>query len=255
MPPILNEGKYAAKLSGPTEVSKSGIIIYKTERGALCAAVPCSIAASDGNPVELKSTQTIIKSDRTPQTRTIDTLRAIFGWDGLDPYWLMDADLSEVEFEAVIQHEQGKKDGVDMVDEQGQPVLFSRIAWINPLGSSMRMPEPADRRTILAEYGAMFRALAGGSQVAAPAAPSKAPPVKATPPAKAPPTKPAIECPPSTSAEAWQSFAGNNPGKSEAELGDLWFATLKKKFGTDDAEKITPEQWGQLVHQLDNIPY
>ena len=37
-----------------------------------------------------KHTLVLVKADGTIQTKTTDTLKAVFGWDGVDPFWLMD---------------------------------------------------------------------------------------------------------------------------------------------------------------------
>jgi hypothetical protein len=245
--PLVEPGKYIAKLSGPVEGSKSGIIIYETQRGALCAAVPCKISEGPEMGKELKSTQTIVKQDGTIQTRTVDNLKAIFGWDGVDPFWLMENDFAEIAFQIVVENEPGQnQDGSIKKDAQGNTVYFSKAQWLNPLGGSMKMPEAADRRSVLAKYGSKFRALAGG-------APAKAP---ATPPPTVPLVTPSLPSGPTvTMEEAWQAMCKANDGKSESELTQLWFATLREKFGTDNNSQITPQQWGQLVKDLDNLPY
>jgi hypothetical protein len=245
---LVEPGKYVAKLSGPVEGSKSGIVVYETQRGALCAAVPCKISEGPETGKELKSTQTVIKQDGTVQTRTVDNLKAIFGWDGLDPFWLMDSELAEIAFQIVVENEAGQnQDGSIKKDAQGNTTYFSKVQWLNPLGGSMKMPEAADRRSVLTKYGSKFRALAGGALAKGPATkPSPAAPPVAPPP----PTGPTA-----TMEEAWQAMCKANEGKPESELTQLWFATLREKFRTDNNSQITPQQWGQLVKDLDNIPY
>jgi hypothetical protein len=245
---LVEPGKYIAKLSGPVEGSKSGVIIYETQRGALCAAVPCKISEGPEMGKELKSTQTIIKQDGTVQTRTVDNLKAIFGWDGLDPFWFMDHELAEIEFQIVVENEPGQnQDGTVKKDAQGNTVYFSKVQWLNPLGGSMKMPEAADRRSVLTKYGSKFRALAGGAPAKAP---TTSPPPAASPVAPSTPTGPTA-----TMEEAWKSMCEANQGMPESELTQLWFATLREKFGTDNNSLIKPHQWGQLVKDLDNIPY
>jgi hypothetical protein len=77
---IPNEGKYVCKLNGQ-------IVIYEASTGSLCGAVPCVMVDSG---FTFKHTLVLVKSDGTIQTRTTDTLKSVFGWDGTDPFSLMD---------------------------------------------------------------------------------------------------------------------------------------------------------------------
>ena len=77
---IPNEGKYVCKLNGQ-------LVIYEASTGSLCGAVPCVMVESG---FTFKHTLVLVKSDGTIQTKTTDTLKAVFGWDGADPFWLMD---------------------------------------------------------------------------------------------------------------------------------------------------------------------
>jgi hypothetical protein len=168
--PLVKAGKYIAKLSGPVEGSKSGIIIYETQRSALCAAFLCKISEGPETGKALKATQTLVRQDGTVQRRTISGLKAIFGWDGEDPFWLMDNQVSDIPFEIDVVNEPGvDQNGFTKKDAQGNTVQFSKVKWINPLGSSMKLPYAADRRSVLAKHGTKFRALAGGAQSEAPA--------------------------------------------------------------------------------------
>src|SRR5512136_1513575 len=147
---IPNEGKYVCKLNGQ-------LVIYEASTGSLCGAVPCVMVAPE-NPHEgfaFKHTMVLVKADGTIQTKTTDTLRAVFGWDGLDPFWLMDnsedgGPMRSVEFEIVGGPETGDKGGV-----------YFKSQWLNPLGGGLKTPAAADRRSVLAKYGSKFAALAG----------------------------------------------------------------------------------------------
>ena len=77
---IPQEGKYVCKLNGP-------MVIYEASTGSLCAAVP-SVMVDSG--FTFKHTMVLVKADGTIQTKTTDTLKSVFGWDGVDPFWLMD---------------------------------------------------------------------------------------------------------------------------------------------------------------------
>ena len=104
------EGKYVCKLNGP-------LVIYEASTGSLCGAVPCVVAAPPGNEgFTFKHTMVLVKADGTIQTKTTDTLKAVFGWDGVDPFWLMDNSedggaMRSVEFEIVGGPETGDKGG------------------------------------------------------------------------------------------------------------------------------------------------
>src|SRR6185312_17412055 len=91
-------GDYRAKANGP-------IIIYETDSGALCAAIPVVLTNSDV-PWSGKHTVTLASRDGTIQTKNIENLKKVFGWNGQDPFWLAFEDdgatprnFSETEFE------------------------------------------------------------------------------------------------------------------------------------------------------------
>jgi hypothetical protein len=236
---LIPNGKYTAKLSGPTATSNSGIVVYETNKGAICAAIPCTITDGPEAGKEFKSTQTIIKSDGAPNLMTIDKLRQVFpGYDGTDPFQLMDNSFEDLRFEITVEAEQGKNDdGSLKVDQQGQPVMVSKISWINPLGGGMKIPEPADRKAVLAKYGSKLRAAYGGTKPSAPK--------PAAPSAPSAPKAPA-DGPTATLNDAWAVCVAANPGKSQEELSVPWFETMKEKFGTTNNSELTPHQWYQL---------
>lgn len=236
---LVAAGKYVARVGG-------GIIVYETKNGALCAAIPCTIAEGPETDKELKHTATIVLRDGTLNTRTIDTLKEVFGWDGADPFWLTEADLSEARFEIVVQDDPGKNDdGSPKLDQQGNQVFYSKVQWLNPLGQAMKMPEPADRKSVLAKYGSKFRALAGGTAVKAPA---KNPP----PAAKKSPPPAAPAGPTATMEEAWESCQANHPEQAE----EIWSKAIAKLFPNKTNSDLTPADWGKLKLTFDdNIPF
>ena len=142
---IPNEGKYVCRLNGQ-------LVIYEASTGSLCGAVPCVMVDSG---FTFKHTLVLVKADGTIQTKTTDTLKAVFGWDGVDPFWLMDSSVEggamrDVDFEIVGGPETGDKGG-----------QYFKSQWLNPLGGGMKTPAAADRRSVLAKYGSKFQALAG----------------------------------------------------------------------------------------------
>lgn len=269
---LVNPGKYNAKLFLPESVqTNSGIVVYETERGALCASIPCEIVEGPFAGKQLKHTATIIKSDRTPNQRTIDTLREVFGWTTADTDYLQESNLEEVRFEIVVEAEQGKdKNGNLMFDDQNQAIFFSRIAWINGPGAGFKMPEPTSSATVKAKFGSILRAVMGGTPAKAPAkAPAAAP---ATPPAKAPakkkapatPPPPAAEAPPplpadvptATMQDAWNALCAANANKTEDELTAIWYDLMRLHFKTDNNTKLSPIDWAKFVEIVsDNVPY
>jgi transposase len=104
---VPQEGKYVCRLAGQ-------LVIYEATTGSLCAAVPCVMVDTG---FTFKHTLVLVKSDGTIQTKTTDTLKAVFGWDGVDPFWLMDSSedggpMRDVEFDIVGGPETGDKGGV-----------------------------------------------------------------------------------------------------------------------------------------------
>jgi len=233
---VPQEGKYVCKLNGQ-------LVIYEASTGSLCGAVPCVMIES-GFP--FKHTLVLVKADGTIQTKTTDTLRAVFGWDGVDPFWLMDNSedgkaMRSVEFEIVGGPETGDKGGV-----------YFKSQWLNPLGGGMRTPVAADRRSVLAKYGSKFQALAGVSATAAK-------PVPATP--KAPPVPRAVlTAPPAgalaaTMEEAWAALNEAQAGKPAEAIEKAWFDTIARLFPNKSNTDLKPQEWGKLKAEFqDDIP-
>ena len=239
---IPNEGKYVCKLNGQ-------LVIYEASTGSLCAAVPC-VMVEDG--FTFKHTMVLVKADGTIQTRTTDTLKAVFGWDGTDPFWLMDSSvdggaLRSIEFEIVGGPETGDKGG-----------QYFKSNWLNPLGGGMKTPVAADRRSVLAKYGTKFQALAGvggrktedGGRRTDDGA-TRVPPVPtAAPTLPLPPT-----VPPATMEEAWLALNEANAGKAPAEMEKVWFDTIARLFPNKSNTDLKPHEWGKLKAEFkDEIP-
>jgi hypothetical protein len=220
-------GDYVAKLN-------ARMVVYEAKSQALCIAIPCIISQGDHTGFTTKATVTLVKSDGTVMTNGLENLKTIFGWDGLDPFALMDSDYKDIEFAlAECKHENGE-----------DSKTYFKAGWVNALGGGMKMPEAADRRSVLAKYGSKFRALAGGAAVK-PAAPKAA--VPALPkPAPAAPTGPAA-----TMEEAWEACCKNNVGNEEPS----WFAAMASMFPGKTNTNLTPQDWGRLkAHFSDNVP-
>jgi len=258
---IPNEGKYICKLNGQ-------LVIYEASTGSLCGAVPCVVVAPPANsPADavgftFKHTLVLVKADGTIQTKTTDTLKAVFGWDGVDPFALMDNSLDggamrDVEFEIVGGPETGDKGG-----------QYFKSQWLNPLGGSMKTPAAADRRSVLAKYGNKFAALAnvggqkseagGQKTVARPPESGVVPPQSKTAP---PVPKSPMAAAPSTMEEAWATLNEANPGKPAEALEKIWFDTIAQLFPNKSNTDLKPHEWGKLktevaapLAQQDDIP-
>jgi hypothetical protein len=147
----------------------------------LQAFIPCEVCEGEHAGSRITAIRTIVSKEGAVQMNEVEKLKEIFGVDGtLDSiFGLMDADQGEKRFE------------IDVQDEEYNGKVSRKVKWINPIGGGgggMKMPEPADRRSVLTKYGSKFRALAGGAPVkpATPAPATPKPPV--TPPKpKAPP--------------------------------------------------------------------
>lgn len=252
------------------------MVLYETKNGALCLAVPVVLKDS---PVAWsgKTTQTLAKSDGTLMTKTIDNLKTIFSWDGLDPFALQDIDTTEIEFSITGEHEEYQPP-VDANGEQPEPVTVFKVQWLNPLiGIGVKMPTPIeDKKSIMARFGAKFKAHSGvahrpaAASVAAPAVPTQqtfenalpakpdpaAPatpkPVKPVKPAK--PAAPVVDKPKvriSSSEEVYGLLVKQYEGKkTEDEVAQsIFWPTVFSLFGEGTVE-LTPSQWGQVANDL-----
>jgi hypothetical protein len=240
---VPQEGKYVSKLNGQ-------LVIYEASTGSLCGAVPCVMVESG---FTFKHTLVLVKADGTIQTKTTDTLKAVFGWDGVDPFWLMDSSVDggpmrSVEFEIVGGPETGDKGGV-----------YFKSKWLNPLGGGMKTPVAADRRSVLAKYGNKFQALAG----AAPESRKQkvesrnagVPPVPSGALGTARPTTPPPGTVTATMEEAWAALNEANAGKPAEAIEKLWFDTIARLFPNKSNTDLKPHEWGKLKAEFeDQIP-
>src|ERR1051325_11368437 len=228
---IPQEGKYVCKLNGQ-------LVIYEASTGSLCGAVPCVMVETG---FTFKHTLVLVKADGTIQTKTTDTLKSVFGWDGADPFWLMDSSedggaMRSMEFEIVGGPETGDKGG-----------QYFKSQWLNPLGGGMKTPAAADRRSVLAKYGSKFQALAVAAAPAAkvPAAAPKAPPVPKAAPSAPPPGGPPQGAT-ATMEEAWAALNEAQVGKPAEAIEKLWFDTIARLFPNKSNTDLKPHEWGKL---------
>lgn len=233
-------GTYPAKTNGK-------MVVYETQSGALCVAVPVVLTGVDWSG---KTTITIAKKDGTLQTRSIDNMKQIFGWDGANPFDLEDMETAEIAFTIVGEHENYIPEG------KSEEVTVFKIKWINPINAGAQMPQPVqDRKAVLSKWGSKFKAIA---------TPSKANPVKKVVPVEddddgdiAPvpvPVKviaprPVAKAPRvSSGEEIWTKLCEKHNGLPEDQIGEIYYAPQDELFnGRND---LSPVEWGQVADKL-----
>ena len=245
---IPSEGKFLCKLNDP-------MVIYEASTGSLCAAIPCVMQSPPAHVgFTFKHTMVLVKADGTVQTKTMDTLKEVFGWSGEDPFWFMDesqegCSLRDISFEIVGGPETGDKGG-----------QYFKSQWLNPVGGGLKKPEAANRQSVLAKYGNKFKALAG---VAAPPTNSARGDARPTAPVpkiptvpKAPPSGPPQTLQSATMEEAWAALNENNPGKDAATIEKFWFDTIGKLFPNKSNTDLKVHEWGRLKAEFekDELP-
>ena len=198
------------------------------------------------------------KKDGSLNTITIDMLKAALGWDGRDPFWLQEADLSEHSVQVKLGFE-----------EYGGKTRI-KVQFLNPFGSTagggVSKADDATRRTISNRLGSKLRAVAGPAQAPTkPAGPPKLPPAKpkakpAPPPAApknepAPPVAGAEEAPrdpdASTLEEAWGEFCKHCPPEKwdQAAVEAEWFRILAELFPGKQPDELSAAEWAVMRDQ------
>lgn len=227
----IQPGRYPARATGVASV-------YENAKGSLVLAMEFHVEGQI-----LKWLTTLATEDNGINTRTIDRLKACFGWDGLDFFWFVEHPEAYIErdVEVTVEHRQGDK------------ATFVNIAFVDPPGGNVHLPASGNKASLLAKYGSKLRAISGGTP-AKPAAPAAKPPVKAPPasPAKTPPPPKAS---PSDQMAVWGRFSELHAGKSEDDISTLWFELIETHFPGVNQGDLSPEQWGHLFEHLDQVPF
>lgn len=219
------------------------------------------------------------KKDGSLNTVTIDALKAALGWDGRDPFWLQEADLSDHAVQVKLGFE-----------EYGGKTRI-RVQYLNPFGSSgvggVSKADEATRRTIGNRLGSKLRALSGPAPAPAkpmkPATPPKPkPPPAATtgapaaaaaagpapkpdpappaPKAERTPAAPKAELTPplaaevprdpatGSMAEAWEAFCKGcaGPQWDQAAVESEWFRVLAELFPGKQPDELSPTEWAVM---------
>ncbi len=242
MTQIPQPGTYQGKTNG-------ALVVYEAESGSLCVAIPVILTNSE-IAWHGKHTMVLVKKDGEIQGRVNQTLKEVFNWDGLDPFWLTEQDFGDITFDLVCAHEEFTPRATED-NPDPQPVMAFKIQWLNAPGGGSRMPEMADRKAILAKYGNKFRALAGGKKPE----PAKAAPAAAAKPAAAPaPAKksgpPAAKAKPAaleaTVEEAWAACTKANPEMSDEQAGEVYYAKIAELFPGVEPGDLSPIQCGAV---------
>ena len=234
----MENGSYAARMIKPDQGAAS---VYETESGALMLALKFQIAG-DGPIITARQCLVSGRNAKNPSTvmeNAIKSLKSWSGWDGSDPYWFIDTDLSEIDVELVVENESYQ-------DQQGNTRTGPSVKWINKPGSGAgkALPDAADRKLILAKYGSKFRALSGGVPAKAPAprAPTAAP-APTAPPARKRTAKEAMEA-------AWAALEKATPDTEQAIRETRWFALIDETGSPADA--LTPEVWDAIRAKIES---
>lgn len=249
---LVKPGKYAAH---PERLSDDQFAdVYENDNGNLILRMAFRLDDSG----HILHHFTMLAKNGELKIKTIDELKARYGWDGLDPFWFVNADLSGVQVEAVIEDEPDQKD---------PNKIWSRIKWINTPGvrGGGSQPRQVDRRAISTKYGSLFRAVAG-PQPMKPAAPTKSQPPKAatSAPPKTAPAAPSTPARSSSLNECWDRMCTAFPNSSQDELASFWFEYQKEAVPGKTQDDFTAADWGRVMDRIekaakviaeDNLPY
>jgi hypothetical protein len=212
--------------------------VYENQNGTLIFSAYFLV----GEQIGITGYFSMTTKDGAISERNVRTLRDVYGWDGCDPFWLIDNDLSQIEVEIVVEDQTGR---------DGKPMRS--VAWLNKPGGkgNGKTRESGDRASILAKYGSRFRAMAGGSS--SPSKPSTPRPSN-IPKAPAPPPAPVRhDGPVSDMNECWDAFCKQvNDLMSQEEAADQWFKLIESTAGKS-AEKCSPQDWGRIKAEISNF--
>jgi hypothetical protein len=223
---LLQPGRYPARATGQSSV-------YENAKGSLCLAMEIEIEGGF-----YKYITTLATEANGINTRSIDTLKQCFGWDGVDFFWFVEQPdaYSDREISATVEHSQGDKR------------TFVNVAFIDPPGGGGQFPAAGNKQALMAKYGARFRAASGGTPSAPP---------KPKPPAAPPVKRPDLNGTPSNQVAVWGKFREAHQGKDDDAISAAWFEFIEKHHPGVDQGDLTHQQWGHLFDILnsDEIPF
>lgn len=176
------------------------------------------------------------KKDKTLNIVTIKGLKAAFDWDGRDPFWLQDNDLSQL----VVQLKLGLETYKDTLRMK---VQFIDAEDASP--NSVSQASDTTRRAINARLGPKLRAHAGGTPGSTP---------KPTPESR--PAAP--EAGLRAKQQAWVRFMAKCPSKdTDKQKEDKWFRTLALMFPGKSEDVFTVGDWAKVEGETSgqDIPF
>src|SRR3990167_10359451 len=144
----IENGTYVAKPTGRIEVG---------EHANGCLIVSMEFVLAGG--AKISNTFWLTTKDGAMNTRTIETLKDVFGWNGADPFWFEDNGdmLSGIDVELVIENE-------TFTGNDGQERTSSKVKWVNaPGGAGGVKIASKDRKALLSKYGSKLGAVFGGA--------------------------------------------------------------------------------------------
>ena len=187
------------------------------------------------------------KKDGSVNTHSIDALKASLGWDGRDPFWLQENDLSQHPVQIKLGNEQ----------YEGRQRL--KVLFLNTYGASgQSVPKGDDkvRHSIQTRLGGKLRAHAGGTPAPAPtpapraaqaSQPPKAaalPPKKSAPPARSPQATATLE-------QAWEEFTRHCNGEkwTQEAIENEWFRIIAEMFPGKQPDELSGVEWAVMLAQ------
>jgi hypothetical protein len=174
--------------------------------------------------MEITGFHYVEKKDGTLNEGAVKSLKAAFGWDGLDPCWFETPDACQKPVQITV--------GMEEYKGKTSP----KVQWLNPYGSTggggIVHADEAQASALKNRLGSKLRALSGGAAAAKPPA-AKAP--------KGRPTAPTAAAATATADDAWEVFAAAK-GASEAE----WNRILAEMFPGKAQSAYTPADWGRV---------
>ena len=191
------------------------------------------------------------KKDGSLNAITIDALKAALGWDGRDPFWLQETDLSQhaVQLKLAFEEFKGK--------------TRMKVEYLNPFGSTggggVTKADGAAKTAIRNRLGSKLRAIAGPSQQVTPppATPPSLPPAKPKAPAVSAPTtvpEPAAPNEPDATMEsAWAAFCQEykklGPKGTSEDCEQQWFTILGRLFPNRQPDQLSAAEWATMTSE------
>lgn len=171
------------------------------------------------------------KKDKALNTVTIKGLKAAFGWDGRETFWLQDTDLRQITVQLKL--------GLDTYDGTTRmKVQFIDAEDASP--NSVSQASDVTRRAINARLGPKLRAHAGGTPVSTPRPNPESRPAATAAPAVV------SECD-RAKQQAWVAFTAacpSNLGDRQKEIE--WFRVLAQLFPDKDQDSFSVEDWAKV---------